>query len=44
MDTSPAFDYINIDIGGNLITSMERTIDYYAELKNSRCGNIGRKI
>lgn len=31
--TSPAYDYINVDIGENPITSMERTIDYYAELK-----------
>ena len=31
--TSSACDYINVDIGENPIISMERTIDYYAELK-----------
>jgi len=43
MGTSPACDYINVDIGENPITSMERTIDYYAELKTGDAEISGRK-
>lgn len=43
MGTSPACDYINVDIGENPITPMERTIDYYAELKTDDAEISGRK-
>lgn len=43
MDTSPACDYINVGIGENPITSMERTIDYYAELKTGDAEISGGK-
>jgi len=43
MDPPPACDYISVDIGGNPITPMERTIDYYAELKTGDAEISGRE-